>query len=214
MKFLIVRKSFFLVFLNTNYLNNSFYSLNNFSLEYNKVTFKKKSLNFSFFEKFIKVGLKRGLNLKFIKQLSIGFSNFFLIFLFNSLNFFKKYQNIYNVFYFFSKTSNFFFNINYIFKLLIDSHQPMFGLKCEAVPKKYIKKLKKKFTFRLNYISWNKRNNVIIRWFYLMIGKYPKLKLFNKFFYLLIEVFLKGNKSPLLIKKNNIYKKILVSKLY
>jgi hypothetical protein len=133
-------------------LSSSVLNLDKISFEYNKVTFRKKLLNFNFFEKFIKIGLKRGLSLKFTKHLLVGFSNFFLIFLFNSLSFFKKYQNIYNIFYFFSKTSNFFFNINYIFKLLIDSHQPMFGIKCEAVPKKYIKKLKKKFTFRLAYI--------------------------------------------------------------
>lgn len=45
-----------------------------------------------------------------------------------------------------------------------------------------------------------------------MIGRYEKTKIVNKLFYLFLEIFMKGKKSPLLIKKNNIYKKVLISK--
>jgi hypothetical protein len=84
---------------------------------YNKRGFFKKIdfFNFFLFEKFLKILIKNGLKLKFLKFILSSFNLFFFLFLFNSGNFFKRYQNTYNIYYFFSKTTSYFFNVNYIF---------------------------------------------------------------------------------------------------
>lgn len=154
MKYLTIRNYFFFSFYNF-YLKYDSFLVNNaelFLTEYNKISFFEKKINFNFFQKFTKTGLKKGFLLKFLKNIFFGFSLFFFLFKFNSNFLFKKYLNIYNIFYFFSRTSNFFFNINYIFSLIVYPHQPIFGIKCEKIQKRYVKKLKKRFSFKFTYI--------------------------------------------------------------
>lgn len=187
-----------------------------FACYYNKQTFFKKidNKNLFLFEKFLKLLFKDGLKLKFLKMLFFSLNFFFYLFIFNTSNFFKRFQAIYNVYYFFSKTTNFFFSTNYIFNWIVENNESIFGIKCESVPKKYRKKLKKRFTFKISYTYPAKRKNLVLRWFYLLTGRYFGNNFRNRVYFLLVDTFFKGKKSVLYLKKLNIYKKVFFSNFF
>jgi hypothetical protein len=87
--------------------------------------------------------------------------------------------------------------------------EPMFTLKCLSVPKKYRKKLKKKFTFNIFFLKKEKRKNVFLRWFYLNTFTFNDQNFYKKLLKSLLDIFLKNKKSNLYLKKIIIYKKIL-----
>lgn len=184
---------------------------NIFFLKNNKI-FYKNIYNFklkSFFKKIVMLSLKRGLKLKFFKYISSAFKFFFYLFLHNNLHMFSKYKNVYNIYYSFFNLTNLFFNVNFLLFWLSSIIEPMFTLKCLSVPKKYRKKLKKKFTFSIFFLKKEKRKNVFLRWMYLNTFVFNDQMFFKKFLKSLLDIFLKNKKSNLYLKKIIIYKKIL-----
>lgn len=184
---------------------------NVFFIKNNKISYKN-IYNFklkSFFKKIVMLSLKRGLKLKFFNYISSAFKFFFYLFLHNNSHIFSKYKNVYNIYYSFFNLTNLFFNVNFLLFWLSSIIEPMFTLKCLSVPKKYRKKLKKKFTFSIFFLKKEKRKDVFLRWVYLNTFVFNDLTFYKKLLKSLLDIFLKNKKSNLYLKKIIIYKKIL-----
>lgn len=174
----------------------------------NKTKKLKTFFEKNFFQKIVSLSLKKGLKLKFFINISAALKYFFYLFTHNNLNFFSKYKNIYNIYYSFFTITNLFFNINFLLYWLTSLLEPLFTLKCLGVPKKYRKKLKKKFIFNIFFLKKEKRSMIFLKWLYLNTFLFNDKKFFMKFFKSLLDIFLKNKKSNLYLKKIIIYKKI------
>nr|YP_010632209.1 ymf63 [Cryptocaryon irritans]WBP62325.1 ymf63 [Cryptocaryon irritans] len=198
----------FLKLKNQNTLNKSTYYLNlnkEKVLKNNSLTFK-----YNYLEEFLKIGFKAGNKLKFLKKVCFSFNLLIYLFVFYSVDFFKKYKPVYDFYYFiFNNSKNYFlFNINFIFSWLSSICEPIFGLKHHLIKPKNKKKnkLKKFFIFHL---PKRKRKKVFLKWFYLITFFFNDKNYENKLFQCLIDVFFKFKKSIIYTKKIYIYKKVL-----
>ena len=77
------------------------------------------------------------------------------------------------------------------------------------VPKKYRKKLKCKFIFKLNYVKEFKKNKKVLRWLYLYNLKFNNYSIKDRLFNSIIYTFFEDRESFLYNKKIIIYKKML-----
>lgn len=84
----------------------------------------------------------------------------------------------------------------------------MFYIDCMAVPKKYKKKLKKKYLYKVKYLNKTKRINKALK----LINNYSNsLKYFNfsdRIFFTYLDLILNYKNSYIFNKKLIIYKKI------
>ena len=162
----------------------------------------------SYFDKLVSLTFRKGLKLKIYNSISFSFKFFFYLFLQNNINLFSSYKNIYNIYYSFFNLTNIFFNINFLLFWLSSIIEPLFSLKCLSVPKKYRKKLKKKYIFNIFFLKKEKRSSVFLKWLYLNTSVYNDKVLEKKIIKSLIDIFLKNKKSNLYLKKIIINKKI------
>jgi hypothetical protein len=157
LKFLILKQK-----INYYTSENNLFFKNIILINKNIKRFKAAHNNF-FKKKIISLALRRGLKLKFFNYIGLSFRFFFYLFTHNNLNFFSKYKNVYNVYYSFFNLTNLFFNLNFLLFWLTNIFEPLFTIKCLSVPKKYRKKLKKKFTFTVFFLKKEKRKNVFLK---------------------------------------------------
>lgn len=71
-------------------------------------------------------------------------------------------------------------NTNILFLNLFKKFQMGFKISCVKVDKKYRKKLKKKYTFQLNYIPSNKKFRFFLKNLFLIINKIQDRKISTK----------------------------------
>lgn len=156
-------------------------------------------------------GLKLSIFLKITK-------NFFYIFnnLINNKDssqvFFKKYV-FSNIFMSFVGANINIFNSHFLLDWCVSFLIPIFGLKCESVPKKFRKKLKKKYLYNIKYIPQIKRKRILFRWFSEVIYEQKYRKVENKIFYSFLSIFLNYKNNYLFKKKIFIYKWVLKNKV-
>lgn len=121
------------------------------------------------------------------------------------LNFNYKYTKefLYN-FFKYTSYNNFFFILNWIFNWV----KPMFFMDCVVVPKKYRKKLKKKYLYKIKYLSSSNRINRCLK----LIKNYKNsLKYysnFNRELFCYLDLILNYKYSYIYLKKIDIYKKV------
>jgi hypothetical protein len=82
----------------------------------------------------------------------------------------------------------------------------MFNISCIVVPKKYRKKLKKKFTYKLNYLLPKKRVAVLLKWLSLYTAEIKKKELSSRFFEVLMSIVFNYKNTYLYKRKIYIYK--------
>lgn len=164
--------------------------------------------NFSNIKSFLNVFMKNGQKDKY---LIIIFKIFKLFYFFLNKGFFleKNFENYYKLSSLFYTYKNFFY-INFFFDWFVYLLSPKFDLQCLSVPKKYRKKLKCKFLFKLKYVKEFKKKKKVMKWLYLYNLKFNDLKLVNRLFNSFIFTFFEDKKSFLFSKKLVIYKKVLL----
>jgi hypothetical protein len=112
--------------------------------------------NENYFNDYINFFFRNGLKKKIKLQLLKSFNFFFLFFYCNNMKhnvLQSKIDILKNSFFL-----NFnFFKINLILEFLINFLNPIFDIECHDIPKKYKKKAKKQFSFKIKYLNYNLR---------------------------------------------------------
>jgi len=130
-----------------------------------------------------------------------------LLFINNStlltLNYKYTKEFLYN-FFKYTNYNNFFFILNWILNWV----KPMFFMDCVVVPKKYRKKLKKKYLYKIKYLSHSTRLNKSLK----LIKNYKNsLKYysnFNRELFCYLDLILNYKYSYIYLKKIDVYKKV------
>lgn len=81
-------------------------------------------------------------------------------------------------------------------------------MECSLVPKKYVKKLKKKYIYKIKYLSMNYRVNKSLKWIrnYMNSLKYNSIN--NRSLFCYLDLILNYKFSYIYLKKISVYKKI------
>lgn len=111
-------------------------------------------------------------------------------FLFN----FNKYSN-YN---------NYLFLINWILSFI----NPIFFLECSSVPKKYKKKIKKNYLYKIKYLNKSLRIKKSLRFINNFSNSLQYFKLSDRYIIVYLDLLLNYKKSFIYQKKINVYKTI------
>lgn len=158
MKFCNIKKYNIILSNNTITVNKLLY--NCIKLKYNKYSITSKFSNF-----FSKEGLKKTFFKNFEK---------FVLNLFNLLRF-KNLEISNNLdieeFSYILKKNKSLNNINSLINYIFKKSQVGFKISCNKIDKKYKKKLKKKYLFKLNYLNKNKRLNYFLNTISFLIKK-------------------------------------------
>lgn len=115
---------------------------------------------------------------------------YFKEFLYN----FSKYRN-YN---------NYLFILNWILLFI----NPIFYIDCVVVPKKYKKKIKKKYLYKINYLNQSKRRTKSLRFINNYSNSLNYFKHLDRLTISYLDLILNYKKSYIYFKKINTYKKI------
>lgn len=87
-------------------------------------------------------------------------------------------------------------------------YQPIFCVKCSLVPKKYRKKLKKKYVYTVSYIDPIRRKNISLRWMLHFLDSFSSYRFSNRLFLLLSDLIFNFKKSIMYDRKVRMYKKM------
>lgn len=199
------------LFYNENLVKKNFkYKLINFlynsSIDFNHVHLKKNNLIIS--SKIISNLSKGGNNFQNSLLIYNVFSNIYKIF-FNNFSYenFKIYKYSKEFFYNFFRYSNY-NNFNYLINWIFSWSNPMFCIECSVVPKKYRRKLKKKYLYKIKYLNKIKRISKILSWILQYANTLKNFKFLNRIFITYLDLLLNYKNSYLYNKKLLIYKKI------
>ena len=191
-KFFLLKFNFYNLFINLYLYNNNILSFYNSNSNNNILSFNIKNgkfisnlINYSNVFKYIYnflVNHNLNLNLfeyKYLKE-----------FLFN----FNKYSN-YN---------NYLFLINWILSFI----NPIFFIECSSVPKKYKKKLKKNYLYKIKYLNKSLRIKKSLRFINNFSNSLQYFKLSDRYIISYLDLLLNYKKSFIYQKKINAYKHI------
>ena len=152
--------------------------------------------------------LKKGKKLKYQQLIFNLFS--FLFFLIKKkdsevtrfVSFFKFFE--------FAKVYKNFFNISFFLTTICQFLAPRFNLQCLSVPKKYRKKFKCRYLFRLKYVKFFNETKKSLKWLVLYSNQFAKYKFESRLLVSLLTTFFEEKTSFLYFKKIAIYKKMLI----
>lgn len=126
-------------------------------------------------------------NLDYLKNLNYKYTKEFLY------NFFK--YNNYN---------NYTFILSWIFNWI----KPIFFMDCVVVPKKYRKKLKKKYLYKVKYLGTNSRLSKSLRFIKNYKNSLKYYTSFNRELFTYLDLILNYKFSYIFLKKISVYKKV------
>jgi len=121
----------------------------------------------------------------------------------------QKFTNFYK-FFEFAKTYKNFYNISFFLNTICSFLAPRFNLQCLSVPKKYRKKFKCRYLFRLKYVKFFNESKKCLKWLVLYSNQFFKYKVESRLLNSLLLTFFEEKKSFLYLKKIAIYKKMLI----
>lgn len=169
-----------------------------------KTTYLKNNVLNKFFRTFLVSGKK-------IKVYNALIFSFFRVYATINLDIFKNLSQTYLYFkeFLFNKELNKELNnITAIIDWLFFWYQPIFCVKCSLVPKKYRKKLKKKYVYAVNYIDPLKRKNISLRWMLHFLDSFNNYNFKNRLFLLLGDLIFNFKKSVMYDRKVRMYRKM------
>lgn len=198
----------FVLVLNYIKLHKNFL-LNLFDFLYYNLKYKSNKIsNLIVSTKVIPFFIKGGNSL----QNSVTFYNIFTKFykiIYNNLTVLKlnDYKYYKEFFYNFCRYNNY-KNINYLLNWIFYLVEPMFYIECSVVPKKYRKKLKKKYLYKIKYLNKNRRLNKILNWISKYTNTLKNYSLLNRQLLVYLDLLLNYKNSYIYNKKILIYKKV------
>jgi len=182
---------------------------------------KKKGLNYyqydkiidKYFNKLIKFFFKNGFLGKQTQTLLSTFSQIFLFFLNKFNKDFKGYgyNNYLNVreFYFLLNNTKQFNNLTNIIQWIVSLNYTQFDIHIQKIPKKYKKKNKKKYTYKIKYLGKGKQIGNVLRWICLTNYNFNTYGFKKRLFLNILDLLLNFKKSNLFSKKIIVYKNFL-----
>lgn len=99
-------------------------------------------------------------------------------------------------------------NSNFLVSWILNWAQPMFCVDCVVVPKKYRKKLKKKYLYKIKYLNKFKRISKVLNWIVKYSNTISNYSVFNRQLLVYLDLLLNYKNSYLYNKKLLVYKKI------
>lgn len=136
----------------------------------------------------------------FAKFYEMSFNNS-MVDKFNNYKYYKEF------FYNFNRYNNY-KNLNYLISWIFSWMQPMFYIECSVVPKKYRKKLKKKYLYKVKYLNKNKRFNKALNWITKYSNTIKNYHFLNRQLLVYLDLLLNYKNSYLYNKKILVYKKV------
>lgn len=100
-------------------------------------------------------------------------------------------------------------NISYILQWVLQWMQPMFSIDCAVVPKKYRKRLKKKYMYKIKYLTSSQRQVKALRWIVNHTGTLQNYELQSRLLVTLLDLLFNYKNSYVYLKKVLVYKKVL-----
>jgi len=164
-----------------------------------------------YFYKLVSFFLKRG---KINKQVNLLLSVFSHIYRYtlNKLSVdglvFNKYFNI-KEFIFILTNDRYLNNISTILKWVITLNYSQFDLNIQKVSKKYKKKSKQKYLYKIKYLNKRKQINKVLKWIYLSNYNFNTYSFKKRCLLNILDLLLNFKKSNLFLKKTMIYKNFL-----
>lgn len=199
----------FILLINLLKLSNKFsYSLFDF-LYYNIKNNKRAKLNnFVISSKTVSFFIKGGNSFTNSIVLYNLFTHFYKI-MHNNTSMFKlnNYKYYKEFFYNFTRYKNY-KNLNYLLNWIFFLIEPMFHIECSVVPKKYRKKLKKKYLYKIKYLNKSKRVNKILNWISRYSNTIKNYSFLNRQMMVYLDLLLNYKNSYIYNKKLLIYKKV------
>ena len=196
-----IKKINYIFFYKNIYLLYNFFIYYIFIIVYNLNNILKQTKSIYFiFDKIFK-----NKNLLLFFNIFIFFYNFF----YNNKDIFLicdyKYINVF--FYNFFKYSNY-NNFLFIFKWILNLVKPIFFIECSLIPKKYIKKLKKIYIYKIKYLSLYYRIYKSLKLIKNYINYINYKNIIYRYIFCYLDLILNYKFSYIYIKKIQIYKKI------
>ena len=105
--------------------------------------------------------------------------------------------------------TNYYNNINTLLKWVLGVNKSQFDIVIESIPKKYKKKNKKKFLYKIQYLNKRRQVSKTLKWFYLIGYGFNTHTLKKRNVLNILDTLLNFKKSNLFLKKTTIYKNFL-----
>nr|YP_004841725.1 Ymf63 [Ichthyophthirius multifiliis]AEL89267.1 Ymf63 [Ichthyophthirius multifiliis] len=188
--------------LDKNYIINYLQDLDIYN-NFNSLKCYNNKYNFFLVNQLLNQIIKKGKKLNSIKSLISSLSNIYIDF-FKDSDIIKSYQNL-NQYSSYIINDNNPFNINNILNWIIEIYKPSFDIKCINVEKKYKKLYKTNRTFKLVYIPTKLRTRLSLKHIANAIDFNSNIKLNNRIYDVLLDMFLNHKKSYLYSRKLFIY---------
>lgn len=175
------------------------------------ISFNKKFKNYlvsNILNKLFRIFMKSGKKLKIYNFLLFSF---FKLYSMLNLNMFTEISKTYVYFkeFLFNKELNKNFNnMSVILNWLFFWYQPMFFVKCVLVPKKYRKKLKKRYIYSADYVEPKKRKNIALKWMLFFLSTFNNYKAKNRLFLLFSDLIFNFKNSIVYTRKIKMYRKV------
>ena len=186
-----------------HYIKKILIDFNFFKINYNnKIIASYSNNNTKFLFNFL---TKNGNKVTLLKHFLNSLAFFYYKLKFNNSENFYSYYNEFK----FNSTSNLNFNnIIYLLNWMIAFNSFTFDIQCLSTPKKYKKKTKLKYSYKITYIPKHKRLKRLYKWFNNLITTTKINKLNDRILKNLFDLFLNYKNNNLYIKKLLIYKKV------
>ena len=193
----------------TNLSNNS---LNINIFEFLKRNFFKKNKN-NFTDMFFKNSCYNGNKIKILNCCNLVSQNFFKNFFKKSIFLSNKFPT-YNIFYNFSKSNEFFFDLNYILENITTVNESMFITKVSKQDKKMKKKSKSKFNLELKYLNRFKRQGSVMKLISLYSNNFNYYRFSERLLTSITTTLFEQRNSDLYKKKMYTYNTVLKKKSF
>lgn len=152
--------------------------------------------------------LCKGKKLTSYIRLYRAFSNIYILLNEPELHFFAKEYIYFKEFLFNNSLNNASNNVYTVISWIFFWFKPMFQIKCVSIPKKYKKKLKRKYAFVPGYIAPAKRESTTLKWMSYYVHEFDDGGIEGKLRLLFQDLFFNFKDSVLYMRKIKTYKKI------
>ena len=160
---------------------------------------------------FLNNSIRGGGKIKILNYLNKINSLFFFNFIRKS-KFMSSKFNMYNILLNFSKSNEFFFDLNFILNNIIQINESIFVTKMVKLDKKLKKKSKSKFDIELKYLHKNKRTNNVLKSLNLYCNNFNYYHYYERLLASVVTTIFEQKNSYLYKKKIHTYSNVLKKK--
>jgi len=181
-----------------------------------RVKYKFKNNNLLLVHKFLCISMKSGNKITLFKHFELFFRNYLTTLYYN-----EESENIeddgfyldyiyYKIIRILIRKKSFFFNFNKLLMLVLPAYETLFSIKVKKLNKKLRLKYKKKYINTINYVPYEKRNNLTLKFLNVQSFSVKSFKLYERWFKVLLMSLLHPFKTFPWRRREVVYEKILL----